>query len=238
MNHFAAAAVALAALLIAMPIAGSSHAQAAMTISLDKTSYDVKEEITAEGKAPSNKPFIIKIVNYRNETYRVDKVNPAADGTYTYKFKVGGPVAVNGEFTVTVAYKEDSATTKFTLTGVKEKTTTPKPAAKASVPYKVTATTTKKDTKVSVKTDKKKSKGINKVVVVVDTAKKIGKVKPPKGWKAEVKDKTVTFTTDKALKPGKRVTFTIPGLAKTVNWTAFDGATELEKGSIAIKKKK
>ena len=53
----------------------------------------------------------------------------------------------------------------------------------------------------------------------------------------DVKGKTVTFTTDKALQPGKRVTFTIPGVAKTVKWTAFDGSTQLEKGSITLKKK-
>jgi hypothetical protein len=236
MNHPVAVAAALAALLVMMPLAGSSHAQAPkITITLDKTTAKVGEEITATGKAPSDKPFIIKIVSYKNETYRVEPIKPAADGTYTYKFKVGGPVAVNGEFTVTVAYKKDSATAKFTLTGVKEKTTT-KPTSKESAAYSVTAKTTKKDTKVSVKTDKKKSKNVSKVVIEVDMAK-VGKVKPPKNWKADVKNKTVTFTTDKALKPGKRVTFTIPGLAKTVSWTALDGTTQLEKGSITLKKK-
>lgn len=233
--QIASAALAASALLLLMPLAGTgAHAQKSLTISLDKNSYKVGDVITVAGKAPTQDPIIIKVYNPNGDPYRVDQIKPSKDFSYSYKFKVGGKLGVNGEFVVTVAYADSSAEAKFALTGGKEPVKKPSDTPM----FKVTAKAGKKDVKITVASDKKGKKDIRKVVFEIDKDIGKAKVKAPSGWKADAKGKTVTFTTDKkAIKPGKKVTFTLPVVIKAASWSTHDGTAQLEKGTLSVGKK-
>ena len=235
-NHtgIALAALAAAALLLLAPLTGTdAHAQKSLTIKLDKKSYKAGDTITVTGKAPTKDPMIIKVYNPNGDPYRVDQIMPANDFSYSYRFKVGGKLGVNGEFVVTVAHADSSAEGRFMLTGGKEPVKKP-----AATMFKVTAKAGKKDVRITVDSEKKGKKSANKVVFEID--KEIGKakVKAPSGWKVDAKGKTITFTTDKkAIKPGKKVTFTLPVVITTANWSTYDGVAQLEKGTLSVGKK-
>jgi uncharacterized protein YfaS (alpha-2-macroglobulin family) len=228
-NASAFAALAAAAILFMMPLATArAHAASSLTISFDKTAYRAGEVVTVTGKAPSPDPIVIQIYNPNGDPYRVDQISPGASGNYTYKFKVGGPLAVNGEFKVTVAYLDSVAEGKFTLTGGKEPPKKPEPDM-----FNVTAKATGNTVKIAIKSDKK-AKAVSKVVFQVDKDLGKAKIRAPAKWKAEVSGNTVTFSTaSKPVKGGKTIILTIPSV-KTLSWQTFSGSTELEKGTLAL----
>jgi hypothetical protein len=264
-RRLALAAMAAAAFLLLAPLAsGSSNAGKAfaqssssssspsMTVLLDKDTYKVGDIITATGQAPTKEPILIKVLNPKGDPYRIDQIQPNSDGSYSYKLKVGGRLAINGEFTVTVAYLGYSAQAHFTLTGGSEQDKqqqqqkpddTAAGAAAAGV-LKVTAKPGKKDTKVTVQVvDRKGNSKVSRVVFEVDASLAKLKVRAPPGWKADVKDggKTVTFTASdkKVVKPGKKVVFRLPVVVKSGgSWTAFDGSAQLAKGVLVTGGKK
>ncbi|MEW5840594.1 hypothetical protein [Nitrososphaera sp.] len=215
---------------------GLAYAQSALTIKLDKSAYKFGEFVTVTGKTPTADILLIQVYNSQNEPFRLDQIVPGAGGDYEYSFKVAGKLAVNGEFTVKVGNPNGSVETKFTLTGGKEPAA--KPAATTGM-FKATAKADKKDTKITIASDKKAKKNVNKVVFELDKEiAKSAKVKAPSGWKVDAKGKTVTFTTDKkAIKPGKKATFTVPVVIKSATWSALDGSTLLEKGTVTAGKK-
>lgn len=224
-------ALAAAALLLLMPVAGTVHAAGSLTVSLDKQSYKAGDTVTITGKAPTSDPIVIQVYNPNGDPYRVDQIKPEANGSYLYKLKVGGPLGVNGEFKVKVAYLNSSVDAKFTLTGGKE------PAKKpvASL-FKVTVESSKKDSKAVIRSDKK-AKPANKVVLDLDKDLGKAKVRAPSGWKVDIKGKTVTFTATTPLKAGKSVRFILPAVIKSAGWTMFDGSAQLEKGTATAGKK-
>lgn len=240
------AAIAAAVFLLLMPLAssnsnaGTAFAQSSMTVSLDKKTYKMGETITVTGKAPTKDSIFIKVFNPNGDLYRVDAIVPSGDGSYSYKLKVGGKLAINGEFKVTVAYLSSSAEAKFTLTGGAEPGKKPASSASAAAGmFKVTAKQGKKDTKITVQVDKKAKGKVSKVVFEVDASLGKLKVRAPSGWKADVSDKTVTFTASdkKVIKPGKKATFTLPVVAKTASWSTYDGSVQLDRGTLAIGKR-
>lgn len=245
-RSIALAAIAASAFLLMMPLAssnsntGTAFAQSStMTVSLDKKSYKMGDTITVTGKAPTKDSIFIKVFNPNGDLYRVDAIVPNSDGSYSYKLKVGGKLAINGEFKVTVAYLSSSADAKFTLTGGAEPGKKPASSSAAAGMFKVTAKQGKKDTKITVQVDKKSKGKVSKVVFEVDASLGKLKVKAPAGWKADVSDKTVTFTASdkKVIKPGKKATFTLPVVAKTASWSTYDGSVQLDRGTLAIGKK-
>lgn len=246
-RSIALAAIAASAFLLLMPLASSnSNARTAfaqsstMSVSLDKKTYKMGDTITVTGKAPTKDSIFIKVFNPNGDLYRVDAIVPHSDGSYSYKLKVGGKLAINGEFKVTVAYLSSSADAKFTLTGGAEPGKKPASSATAAAGmFKVTAKQSKKDTKITVQVDKKSKGKVSKVVFEADVSLGKLKVRAPSGWKADVSDKTVTFTASdkKVIKPGKKATFTLPVVPKTASWSTYDGSVQLDRGTLAIGKK-
>jgi hypothetical protein len=97
----------------------------------------------------------------------------------------------------------------------------------------VTAKAAGKNVKITIKSDKK-VKPVNKVVFYLDKDLGKAKIRALAKWKAEVSGKTVTFSTaSKPLKGGKTIILTIPSV-KTLDWEAFSGSIELEKGTLAV----
>lgn len=230
-NAVAFAALAAAALLFMTPLAITrAHATGSLTVSFDKTTYNVGDVVTVTGKAPTTDPMVIQVYNPNGDPYRVDQIQPGANGDYTYKFKVGGPLGVNGEFKVRVAYLDSIAEGKFTLTGGKEPLKKPEPNM-----FNVTAKAAGNSVKIMIKSDKK-AKAVNKIVFPVDKDLGKAKIRAPAKWKAEVSGKTVTFsTTSKPVKGGKTIILTLPSV-KTLSWETFSGSAELENGALAVVK--
>jgi hypothetical protein len=226
------AALAAAALLFMMPLAVTrAHATGSLTISFDKTAYRAGDVVTVTGRAPTTDPIVIQVYNPNGDPHRVDQIPPGANGNYTYKFKVGGPLGVSGEFKVRVAYLDSFADGKFTLTGGKKPPKKPEPGL-----FSVTAKAAGNSVKVMIKSDKK-AKPVNKVVFQVGKDIDKTKVRAPAKWKAEVSSKTVTFsTTSKPVRGGKTIILTISS-TKTLSWEIFSGMPELEKGVAAVGQK-
>jgi hypothetical protein len=106
--------------------------------------------------------------------------------------------------------------------------------AKPGAATKVTAKATSKGTSIKIK-NAAGGVAVNKVTFEVDSDV-TGKVRVPSGWKAQVDGKTVTVTAaSKVIKAAKSATFVIPVKAKNVKWATFNGASQLDSGSVAIK---
>ena len=123
-------AYALMAILLAsvasVALVGAAYAQTtSLTVATDKGSYTSGEEVTVTGMLTAttiNQPILIQVFDPDGNFVRGDQFNAAADGSYSYKFKTGGPLmAKSGAYKVTVTYKgttQEDATFQFTGTGV------------------------------------------------------------------------------------------------------------------------
>jgi predicted secreted protein with PEFG-CTERM motif len=116
---------ALMAILLAsvasVGLVGAAYAQSTLTVQTDKDSYTTGDDITISGKLTAttiNQPLLIQVLDPQGNRDRIDQVTAAADGSYTYKFRAGGLMNTNGEYTVMASYKttQEEATFQFTST--------------------------------------------------------------------------------------------------------------------------
>ena len=122
-------AYALMAILLAsvasVALVGAAYAQTtSLTVATDKGSYTSGEEVTVTGKLTAttiNQPILLQVFDPKGNFVRGDQFNAAADGSFSYKFKTGGPLMKDsGAYKVTVTYKgttQEDATFQFTGTG-------------------------------------------------------------------------------------------------------------------------
>jgi predicted secreted protein with PEFG-CTERM motif len=102
---------------------GTAYAQTGFTVETDNTEYSTGEDITVSGnvgQTPTGQPLLIQVFNPNGAAYRFDQVTVAADGSYTYTFRVGGNLGVSGEYEVRVSYAGATANTTFDFTATGE----------------------------------------------------------------------------------------------------------------------
>jgi predicted secreted protein with PEFG-CTERM motif len=116
-------AYALMAILLASVASvgtlGTAYAQTGFTVTTDKTDYTTGEDITVSGNVgttPTGQPLLIQVFNPNGAAYRFDQVTVAADGSYTYTFRVGGNLGISGTYDVRVTYSGVTETTTFDFT--------------------------------------------------------------------------------------------------------------------------
>ncbi|MEW6603735.1 MAG: PEFG-CTERM sorting domain-containing protein [Thermoproteota archaeon] len=92
------------------------YAQTALTVETDAGSYETGETITITGQLTTttiNQPLLIQILDPQGNRDRIDQVEAAADGSYTYSFTAGGLMNTDGTYTVLVTYKSTEEETTF-----------------------------------------------------------------------------------------------------------------------------
>jgi len=111
---------ALMAILLAsvasVALVGAAYAQTTLTVETDAESYATGDDITISGKLTAttiNSPLVIQVLDPQGNRDRIDQITAAADGSYTYKFKAGGLMNTDGEYTVQVSYKTTEEETTF-----------------------------------------------------------------------------------------------------------------------------
>ncbi|HVX03071.1 MAG TPA: PEFG-CTERM sorting domain-containing protein [Nitrososphaera sp.] len=117
-------AYALMAILLASVAAigtfGSAYAQSSgLSVKTDKTDYSAGDTITISGNVgvtPTGQPLVLQVYNPQGAGYRFDQVTVAADGSYTYPLKVGGPLGISGTYRTVVSYNGVSKETTFNFT--------------------------------------------------------------------------------------------------------------------------
>jgi hypothetical protein len=113
------AAIPLMLVLLAFPNAFSQESE--LGVEVDAGSYSTGETITVTGSVGGNvtgQPLIIQVFNPGGDAYRFDHVMVATDGSYTYNFKVGGPLGVAGTYRVVANYNNAAAETTFEFAAI------------------------------------------------------------------------------------------------------------------------
>jgi predicted secreted protein with PEFG-CTERM motif len=118
---------ALMAILLAsvasVALVGVAYAQTTLTVETDADSYETGDDITISGQLTAttiNQPLLIQVLDPQGNRDRIDQVDAAADGSYTYTFRAGGLMNTNGEYTVLVSYKTTDEETTFDFTSTAE----------------------------------------------------------------------------------------------------------------------
>jgi len=112
-------AVIIASLVSIAPNFAYSQA-GRFTVSVDMTSYGTGQTITVTGTVPAvleSVPVAIQVFNPRNTMYTIGQPTPVSDGTFSFEFKVGGKLGINGIYTVKATYSGQSVETTFEFTG-------------------------------------------------------------------------------------------------------------------------
>ncbi len=112
-------AVIIASLVSIAPNFAYSQA-GRFTVSVDMTSYGTGQTITVMGTVPAvleSVPVAIQVFNPRNTMYTIGQPTPVSDGTFSFEFKVGGKLGINGIYTVKATYSGQSVETTFEFTG-------------------------------------------------------------------------------------------------------------------------
>jgi predicted secreted protein with PEFG-CTERM motif len=112
---------ALMAILLAsvasVALVGAASAQTTtLTVDTDRDSYADGDNITISGRLTTtniNQPILIQVLDPQGNRDRIDQVEAAADGSYTYTFRAGGLMNTNGEYTVSVSYRSVEEETTF-----------------------------------------------------------------------------------------------------------------------------
>ncbi len=108
-------AVLVASLIFAVPQV--SHAQAkTLTVKVDKDSYMTGDTIHVTGTVPAvleGQPVALQVFNPRNTMYTIAQPTPMSDGTWSYDFKIGGKLGVDGVYTVKATYSGQSVQATF-----------------------------------------------------------------------------------------------------------------------------
>jgi len=106
----------LLASVASVALVGAAYAQTTLTVETDADSYATGDDITISGKLTAttiNSPLVIQVLDPQGNRDRIDQITAAADGSYTYKFKAGGLMNTDGEYTVQVSYKTTEEETTF-----------------------------------------------------------------------------------------------------------------------------
>lgn len=118
-TKYAIVAVLFASLVSVAP--NFAFAQAGtLTVKVDRASYGAGETIRVTGTVPAvleGVPVAIQVFNPRHTMYTIGQPIPSADGTYSFDFKVGGKLGINGIYTVKATYSGQSVETTFEFTG-------------------------------------------------------------------------------------------------------------------------
>ena len=112
-------AVLVASLISVVPQVAYSQA-GTLTVKVDKTSFGAGETIMVTGTVPAvieGVPVAIQVFNPRNTMYTIGQPTPNMDGTYSFEFKVGGKLGINGIYQVKATYSGQSVQTTFEFTG-------------------------------------------------------------------------------------------------------------------------
>ena len=112
-------AVLVASLIFVVPQVAYSQA-GTLKVKVDKTSYGTGEAIMVTGTVPAvieGVPVAIQVFNPRNTMYTIGQPTPNADGTFSFAFKVGGKLGINGIYQVKATYSGQSVQTTFEFTG-------------------------------------------------------------------------------------------------------------------------
>ncbi len=106
-----------ATLLLSAPSIASAQA---LTVETDADSYETGDTITISGNVgttvQAGQPVLIRVTDPMGVLVRVDQVQAAADGSYTYSYPAGGLMRNSGEHTVQVTYRNTDQTTTFDFT--------------------------------------------------------------------------------------------------------------------------
>ena len=104
-----------------------SFAQTArLTIETEKSEYETGENVSVFGNVGPfkfNQLPIIQVFNSKGTLYRADPVEPSADGSYSYEFKIGGKAGTTGTYRIVVTYGTSQAETAFEFTSIPTTTT-------------------------------------------------------------------------------------------------------------------
>ncbi len=119
-------AYALMAILLAsvasVALVGTANAQTTtLTVKTDKAEYLDGDQITISGTVTGiqqGTPVLIRVNNPQGALARADPVTVAADGSWSYMYKSGGPLmATSGEYTVKATYRGITQEATFTFEG-------------------------------------------------------------------------------------------------------------------------
>ncbi len=116
---YAIIAVIFATLMSVAPNFAYSQA-GTLTVRVDKASFGMGETIKVVGTVPAvleGVPVAIQVFNPRNTMYTIGQPTPISDGTFSFDFKVGGKLGINGIYTVKATYSGKSVQTTFEFTG-------------------------------------------------------------------------------------------------------------------------
>jgi predicted secreted protein with PEFG-CTERM motif len=111
---------ALMAILLAsvgsVALVGNAFAQTTLTVETDAENYETGDTITVSGQLTAttiNAPLLIQVLDPQGNRDRIDQIEAAADGSYSYSFTAGGLMNTDGDYTVEVSYKTTSEETTF-----------------------------------------------------------------------------------------------------------------------------
>jgi predicted secreted protein with PEFG-CTERM motif len=102
---------------------GGSSNNNIMTVKTDQTRYSAGEAtVKISGSVASDsivqgQQVLIRVDNPGGSVYRMDPVDPANDGTYSYTMIVGGKLGIAGSYQVTATYNNKQAKTTFEFGG-------------------------------------------------------------------------------------------------------------------------
>ncbi len=91
-----------------------------LTVRIDKASYIAGETIRISGTVPAvleGQLVAIQVFNPRNTMYTIARPTVNADGTFSYDFKIGGKLGIDGVYTVKATYSGQSVTATLTFSG-------------------------------------------------------------------------------------------------------------------------
>jgi predicted secreted protein with PEFG-CTERM motif len=98
------------------------YAQTTLTVETNADDYATGDTIRITGRLQAttiNQPILIQVLDPQGNRDRIDQVDAAADGSYSYSFTAGGLMNTDGEYTVLVSYRttEEETTFQFDATG-------------------------------------------------------------------------------------------------------------------------
>ncbi|HXG08115.1 MAG TPA: hypothetical protein VNI77_12410, partial [Nitrososphaera sp.] len=104
----------LMASVVSVALVGVANAQTGLTVQTDRSSYSSGDDITITGQVGSvsaDQPILIRVLSPQGNLVRADQITVAADGSYTYTFRSGGLMNIDGEYTVIVSYGANESET-------------------------------------------------------------------------------------------------------------------------------
>lgn len=106
----------VALLIIAIIPAYAQELPLEPSISTNKKSYELGEEVSITGyinPISGEQPAVLQIFNPSGAAYRFDYVEVEHDGIFSYVLKIGGPLAIGGTYEVRFVYGGETLVTQF-----------------------------------------------------------------------------------------------------------------------------